>query len=210
MGVMDTSQEVRIGKRVLRKGKRKPNALVIDRAASNGIIHKSSISQLHEARRLYVIEGYTVKSISVRLGTPIQVLDRWILLFGWDAERQERINKLYIKHGNRIRKIADSLGIKADEIANSLMSTLHDKALDIRQNPDSTDGRELTNLVKALKDMFSLRKEIHSSDKSKVDVVDQGTITESLQHILSNALIPSHTVQQITDADYDILDDTSK
>lgn len=117
---------------------------LLQELALNGKVTAHSQVQMAMARKYFVKEGKNTRQIQDLVAIPQRKLDKWVLLFGWEEERDKYTYSKYRKVAN----VARRKGIDVDARADRIMGTIESVAERMLQNHlDDEASGETDNLL---------------------------------------------------------------
>ena len=197
-----------------------------------GSVKAHSQVQMELAYKYYVKEGMRAKDITPLISVRPDVIERWVVLFGWDEDRASH----QLSQWRKIASVARRNGINVDERADRIMHTIEGaveqllhKHHDAASNGDDEgllSAKDLATLASCIKTTRGERKDVRGETKKnlqehrvQVDIGGNVDILHRIGGMISdvtglNAQIENARQEQldelehnVEDAEFEVLDD---
>lgn len=106
---------------------------------------------------MFVNRGLNVHHIAQALGEKPAIIQRWVVTFDWEEERERKIFDQFRKL-SKFRKSSKSLDERHDRIAGSIESILESMLNDYHNGKVELSPKDLRQLVAILKDTQTIRR----------------------------------------------------
>lgn len=129
----------------------------------NGITH-TSYMQVRRARHLYVTKQEPVDAVAADVGLPESAIERWIVNFGWEEERDRRLFNKW----NRLNKLSQRLSPNTDERHDRIAGTIEqviERMLQNHQDGGSLSPKDVATMAQTLKTTQEIRRTVRNRQK---------------------------------------------
>ena len=188
--------------------------------------------QMELAYKHYVRESMAPKEIAKLVSVRADVIEKWVVLFGWDEDRA----KHQLNEWRKVASVARRSGINVDERADRIMHTIegaveqllqrHQDAVMGRADEGMLAAKDLATLAQCIKTTRGERKDVRGETKKnlqehrvQVDIGGNVDILHRIGGMISdvtgiNAQIESareghllSDTDDVEDAEFEVLDD---
>lgn len=197
-----------------------------------GSVKAHSQVQMELAYKHYVKDGMRPKDITPLIGVRPDVIERWVVLFGWDEDRATH----QLTQWRKIASVARRNGINVDERADRIMHTIegaveqilhkHQEAVSNGDEEGTLSAKDLATLATCIKTTRGERKDVRGETKKnqhehrvQVDIGGNVDILHRIGGMISdvtglNTQLESARKEQmvelennVEDAEFEVLDD---
>jgi len=130
---------------------------LLDHLKRTGRIQYVAPTKIAKARSMFVNRGLNVHHIAQALGEKPAIIQRWVVTFDWEEERERKIFDQFRKL-SKFRKSSKSLDERHDRIAGSIESILESMLNDYHNGKVELSPKDLRQLVAILKDTQTIRR----------------------------------------------------
>lgn len=130
---------------------------------TNGIEH-TNYMQVRRARHLYVTKQEPVDAVAHDLGLPESIVERWIVIYGWEEERDRRLFNKW----NRLNKLSQRLSPNTDERHDRIAGTIEqviERMLQQHQDGGGLSPKDVATMASTLKTTQEIRRTVRNRQK---------------------------------------------
>lgn len=121
-------------------------------------------AQMLKARNLYCTELLDKHIVAERLSIPINQIDHWIAIFGWNIARENREHRLFEKIANIKRKVVPDIDTKHDLLFHNIESLIEDTIYHYTQSDTLPEPKDIGTLTSAAKTCMESRRLVHKKE----------------------------------------------
>lgn len=141
---------------------------------SKGRVKVTEYGQMMKARNLYVTKGMGVRETATKCRVDEAILERWIMLFGWEEERDKRIFNSFRKLAGFRERMSPHVDQRHDRLAGTIESVAERMLQAHQDGTSSLSTKDLSTLASVLKSTMDIRRVVRNksnpADRKEVDV----------------------------------------
>lgn len=166
--------------------------------AQGKVKHTSNAVRL-KARNLYFAHK-SPERIAKILNIDVNIIDRWVLIFGWDDERDRRLFNQFRQVSDVDRMYGKDCGQKHDRIAGSI-EAMAERLLQRQEEGETLTPRDLATLASTIKSTQEIRRTSRgeSVKKEQKNVHIQVSVPGNLDK-LAGALVDAYDRPKLVQA----------
>lgn len=164
---------------------KRPNPLkydsLIEYLQDTGQLHKVTSAQLGKARHLFVTKQLNTSRVARMLKLPLAVIERWVVSFGWEEERDRRMFETWRKLNKGFRE-RQSAGL--DERHNRIFGQIESVAEQLLQDhQNSYDDPAFEDKRLSAADLKSLTMSVHAAMECRRTIHNKRAPTSTVKVI---------------------------
>lgn len=126
---------------------------------ANGKLRHTTYATMMKARNLY-FRGASTESIAHELRVEPAIIDRWVLCFSWDEERDRRLFEQFRKVNGVERMFGQDLGKRHERIAGTIEQIAERRLHQSANGKDPLSVKDLKGLTDVLKSTQEIRRTV--------------------------------------------------